>query len=711
MWIRGYTRRSKTLASLLTWDTLETPRIMKQRDGSLLTVLHLAPPDLDSALDIELMTQARQLNALFRRYGARWGFQGDVRRWRVTQYPQVPWPHWLAQRIEDERRAQWAQGQHFTNVTHLHVVYKPLRSLLPGWRRLIYEHMPEETAEESSLGDFEEEIARIVSMLKGCGIGATPLQNERLLTYLHSTVSRKHHRVAMPEPSCYLNRYLTDDDVTPGVIVQLGDWYLACVSPRAWTTATMPGMLSVLNALPVEFRCCVRYVPMDKRLAIDQARKHARKWEAKERQGQGNHRTSEVTDRSARERSEEAQDAWRRLANGDIMFGHLTTTVVVWDTDMGALRGKMQLIEGAFNDATMIAKAETLNTMDAWVGTLPGQMTANARQDPMHSFNFVHCFLGAMQPWAGEPWNDHLQGPALLHVTGKGQTAFDLSLHADDVGHSLIVGPTGSGKSTLVAFIALQFLKYPGAQVYAFDKGQSLRCATYAIDGQWFDIAEEVARMYGGDGHLDSAETSAWEQAWLPPPGGWQCFEMEELLHTPRIVPQILGPIFRAIEDRMTGAPTLLLLDEAWVYLDHPLFAERVREWLKTLRKKNASVIFSTQSLADAADSKIAAAVNESCMTRIFLANPRALEPQIGALYQAYGLNDRQRELIATMTPKRHYYYQGQAGSQVFDLTLGPVALAVTGASRPEDLAAIAATYRQHPDDFARAWLAQKGLV
>jgi type IV secretion system protein VirB4 len=173
----------------------------------------------------------------------------------------------------------------------------------------------------------------------------------------------------------------------------------------------------------------------------------------------------------------------------------------------------------------------------------------------------------------------------------------------------------------------------------------------------------------------------------------------------------VLHGIFATLEARLTGAPTLFVLDEAWVYLDHPMFAARIRDWLKTLRKKNASVLFSTQSLADAAQSSVAAAVNESCMTRIFLANPRALEPQIGALYDAYGLNAREKEVIATMTPKRDYYYQGLTGRQVFDLTLGPKALAITGASRPEDLAAIRAVLATHPNDFAQAWLRQKGLL
>jgi len=84
--------------------------------------------------------------------------------------------------------------------------------------------------------------------------------------------------------------------------------------------------------------------------------------------------------------------------------------------------------------------------------------------------------------------------------------------------------------------------------------------------------------------------------------------------------------------------------------LDDENFAGQLREWLKTLRKKNASVIFATQSLSDIDGSAIAPAIIESCPTRLFLPNERAIEPQIAAIYRRFGLNDRQIEILARAT-------------------------------------------------------------
>ncbi len=188
-----------------------------------------------------------------------------------------------------------------------------------------------------------------------------------------------------------------------------------------------------------------------------------------------------------------------------------------------------------------------------------------------------------------------------------------------------------------------------------------------------------------------------------------QCFETEELMHQPGVVAPVLTYLFHRLEERFDGKPSLLILDEAWVFLDNPLFAARIREWLKVLRKKNVSVVFATQSLADIADSSIAPAIIESCPQRLFLPNDRAVEPQGRAAYERFGLNARQIELIARATPKRHYYLQSRRGNRLFDLALGPVALTLCGASAPADQTLIDRLTAE-PAPFLEAWLTAKGL-
>ncbi len=93
--------------------------------------------------------------------------------------------------------------------------------------------------------------------------------------------------------------------------------------------------------------------------------------------------------------------------------------------------------------------------------------------------------------------------------------------------------------------------------------------------------------------------------------------------------------------------------------------------------------------MADVQSSGIAPAIIESCPSRIFLPNPQATEPQLRATYAGFGLNDRQISIIAQAQPKRDYYYQSRLGNRLFDLDLGPIALAFAAAGHQEDQRAI----------------------
>jgi type IV secretion system protein VirB4 len=191
--------------------------------------------------------------------------------------------------------------------------------------------------------------------------------------------------------------------------------------------------------------------------------------------------------------------------------------------------------------------------------------------------------------------------------------------------------------------------------------------------------------------------------------GSWQTFEMEALYGRPPAIAPTLDFLFHRLEGRFDGRPTLLVLDEAWLFLDDPLFAGKIREWLKTLRRRNVSVVFASQSLDDIANSNIASALIENCPTRIFLPNDRAEEPKTRELYESFGLSARQIQIIATAVPKSQYYYQSRSGNRLFELGLSPTALAVVGSSSRDDLNVIDDTLdRVGVSGFADAFLAHK---
>jgi type IV secretion system protein VirB4 len=464
----------------------------------------------------------------------------------------------------------------------------------------------------------------------------------------------------------------------------------------------------------------------------------------------------------------------------------VTATITVWDENPRIADERLRLVEKVIQGRNFTCMVETVNAVDAWLGSLPGHVYANVRQPPVSTLNIAHMIpLSAV--WAGPARDAHLGAPPLFFARTEGSTPFRFSLHVGDVGHTLVVGPTGAGKSVLLALMALQFRRYPTSQVFAFDFGGSIRAAALAMKGDWHDLggalsdsavepvalqplamiddaaergwaAEWIAAILAREKiemtpeakeHLWSALSSlasapvgertltglsvllqsqslkrALQPYCLGGPFGRlldaeaerlgsapvQVFETEGLIGT-GAAPAVLSYLFHRIEGQLDGRPTLLIIDEGWLALDDEGFAGQIREWLKTLRKKNASVVFATQSLSDIDGSAIAPAIVESCPTRLFLPNERAIEPQITAIYRRFGLNDRQIEILARATPKRDYYCQSRRGNRLFELGLEEFALAFTAASSKSDQAMIERVLAEHGrDGFATGWLAARGL-
>jgi type IV secretion system protein VirB4 len=176
------------------------------------------------------------------------------------------------------------------------------------------------------------------------------------------------------------------------------------------------------------------------------------------------------------------------------------------------------------------------------------------------------------------------------------------------------------------------------------------------------------------------------------------------------VVPVLLY-LFHRLEQRLDGRPTLILLDEAWLLLSHPLFREQLNQWLRVLRKANAAVVFATQSLADVMQSPLRDVLLANCPTKLLLPNPDAASDGQRGYYEALGLNERQLELLTTAMPGRQYYLLSPAGRRLFELGLGPVELAFVGASGKDAIARARQCMAQYGESWPAQWLRQRGLA
>lgn len=784
-----YRKRPALLADWLPWAGLVAPGVVLNKDGSFQRTGRFRGPDLDSATQGELVATTARLNNALRRLGSGWALFIEAERRPAADYPQSDFPEPLSWLVDEERRGTFEEsGNHFESSYHLTLQYLPPEEARARAAGLLYENRSTQGVDwRERLIAFVAETDRIYDLLDGVMPEIAWLDDSETLTYLHGTVSTRRYPLAIPHVPFHLDALLADVPLVGGLAPMLGDAHLRVATVRGFPTLTWPGILDDLNRLGFAYRWSTRFLCMDKADAESELRRLRRQWFAKRKNVVALLREtifqqeSPLVDTDASNKAADADAALQELGSDQLAYGYVTTTVTVLDADSAAADEKLRMAERVIQGRGFVTIPETLNAVEAWLSSVPGNAYANVRQPIVSTLNLAHL-MPVSAVWAGPERNKHLDGPPLIVTRTDGATPFRLVTHIGDVGHTLVVGPTGMGKSVLLATLAMQFRRYAGSRIFAFDMGRSMRATILGLGGEHYDLSADGAMAFQPLARIDRAGYRAWAGEWVEgrllhegvavgpdekaaiwsalgslagapveqrtltglsvllqsnalrqalspymlggPHGNLldadrdrlgvadvQGFEMEELMPSRAAVLAVLGYLFARLEERFDGRPTLLILDESWLFLDDPTFAARIRQWLKTLRKKNVSVIFATQSLADVKDSSIAPAIIESCASRIFLPNPQATEPQIRTIYEGFGLNSRQIEIVATAEPKRDYYYQSRLGNRLFDLDLGPVALAFAGASTPQDQRDIDRVLRDvGAPGFAGGWLRHRGL-
>jgi type IV secretion system protein TrbE len=792
--LREYHNKTAGLADFLPWAALIVPGVILNKDGSFQRSARFRGPDMDSATPAELVGTTARLNNALRRLGSGWAIFVEAVRRPALEYPVCDFPDAASALVDLERAEQFAEeGAHFESAYFLTLLWMPPAEDAARAESWLYEGRSQTGVDARELvTGFIDRSNRLLQLVEGFMPEVAWLDDGETLTYLHSTISTKSQRVRVPEAPMHLDSLLADEPLAGGLEPRLGDQHLRTLTIIGFPTVTFPGLLDEMNRLAFPYRWSTRAIMLDKADATKLLSKIRRQWFAKRKSVAAilkevmTNEASTLLDSDASNKAADADMALQELGSDHVGQAYVTATVTVWDNDPVLAAEKLRLVEKVIQGRDFTVIAEGMNAVEAWLGSLPGHVYANVRQPPVSTLNLAHMIpLSAV--WAGPERDEHLGAPPLFYAKTEGSTPFRFSLHVGDVGHTLIVGPTGAGKSVLLALMAMQFRRYVGAQVFAFDFGGSIRAASLAMGGDWQDLGTS---LHDGDSasvllqplaRIDEAAERAWAAEWLAAmlisegvavdpqakdhlwsalsslatapiaertltglavllqaqplkqalapycvggPFGQlldaeserlgeariQAFETEGLTGS-GAAPAVLSYLFHRIEGRLDGSPTLIIIDEGWLVLDSPAFAAQLREWLKTLRKKNASVVFATQSLADIETSSIAPAIIESCPTRIFLPNERAIEPQIMGVYRRFGLNDRQIEILSRATPKRDYYCQSRRGNRLFELGLGEVALAFTAASSKTDQLRIAELIAAHgAQGFADAWLRHRGV-
>ncbi|MDA8093689.1 MAG: conjugal transfer protein TrbE [Betaproteobacteria bacterium] len=774
------------------------------KSGSLMAGFTYSGPDIESSSEADLESLSAHLNHAVLRLGTGWSVHLDNVRLPAPGYSapeQNFFPDPVTALIDEERRSEYGQdGTHF--ITRQAAVFSwelPTDAEQKLTRYVMRNPSRAEFDFEEQIKHFTTDMESLMAIFGGA-TRVTPMSSEDLMTHLHGCLTNDFHSLRPPRYPAYLDAVVGAHDFLGGFEPKIDDQHIAVISFMGYPQRSMPIILESINQLAIPFRFSLRFLFLDPHDAEKELSKYRRNWFQKRfgvlqqvtmaMGGAGS--AFENTD--ALKMAGDADAAVAEASSGSVRYGYFTPTIILHDSDRKILHERVNVVKKHLDNRRFTTRLETTNAVEAFIGSIPGQTFENVRRPPVSSLSLMDL-APTTSVWTGSAENPNpmyrklygdKEAPCLFHAATTGATPYRFNLHVGDVGHTLIAGPTGAGKSVLLALIEAQFRRYPASKIFGFDKGWSTYALCNAAGGAHYDVGNEDAPLAfaplarvnesgtertfaerwiesicvlqgvkvdagrrqriheavealaaseqrsidnfynllqdeelrsavsfytstGRAGAILAAETDSLDLNG----NRFNVFEMEHLLSSGTesaklVTVPVLMYLFHRIEQALDGSPALIVLDEAWVMLDNPQFAGKIREWLKVLRKFNTAVVFATQSLADLKDSPLRPVLQESCPTKILLPNKEAGSEQLAPLYRDLGLNEYQIRLLASSTPKSDYYVISPDGRRRIGLALGPVALAFTAVSDRKDVERVRELMGRHGKEWPLAWLRER---
>ena len=539
--LKKHRSRAAGFADLLNYAAVVDDGVVVGKNGTFMAAWLYQGGDNASSTDAEREMVSFRINQALAGMGNGWMIHVDAVRRPAPNYSGRGMSHFtdpVCAAIDEERRRLFEGfGTMYEGYFILTATYFPPTLAQRKFVELMFDDdavAPARRAQTQGLIDyFKRECVNIESRLSAA-VKLSRLKSEKVvdedgssvthdnfLRWLQFCTTGLNHPVVLPNNPMYLDALIGGQELWGGVVPKIGRKFVQAVAIEGFPLEATPGILTVLGEYPAEYRWSSRFIFMDNHEAVAHLDKFRKKWKQKIRgfldQVFNTNRGS--IDQDAMSMVEDAESAIAEVNSGLIAQGYYTSVVVLMGESREQLDVSARAIEKAINRLGFAARVETINTLDAFLGTLPGHGVENVRRPLINTMNLADL-LPTSTIWTGlatAPCPMYAPGsPALMHGVTHGATAFRVNLHVRDVGHTLAVGPIGAGKSTLLCLFVAQARRYQGMQIFVFDKGMSMYALAKASGGQHFTVASDDDKLaFCPLQYLETRGDRAWAMEWL----------------------------------------------------------------------------------------------------------------------------------------------------------------------------------------------------
>ncbi|KAB1512015.1 conjugal transfer protein TrbE [Photobacterium damselae] len=784
------------MSDLLNWAALVSDGTILNKDGSFSAGFLYQGIDVSSSSNTDRNDICMRVNNALRELGSGWMVQVDAIRTKSEAYVDKNssyFTHPLLQLIDDSRRLYFeSQGNKFTSTYILIVTYMPPSRRASKLADLVFEKGEKSKQinfAQRNLDRFNSAVDTLATRLESaCHIerlrayfdDTCQVWCDSFLSYLSYTVTGNWHPIALPPCPMALDSFIGSVDFLPGFTPRVDKEFISVITIDGFPSVAHPQYLAALDDLSIPYRWSTRFIFFDDFEAQKLLKTERKKWEQKVISFKDKllNVADPKIDQAAASMVAQYQLAETAINKGESAYGQYSSTIILRHTDIDELNEQTEYVDKCIRYISgMHCRVETVNATDAFIGTLPSDSVANIRKPLLSVDNLVHLmplnFIWTGNEFCPCPFYPS-KSPPLLVASAQGSSVFRLNLHVDDLGHTLIFGPTGAGKSTLLATLAAQMNRYENAAIYAFDVGMSM----YALSqcgGRHYDIGNDTSQF----APLSNLDTDfSWCNNFIE-----QLLVLQGLVIKPTHRTAIYNALmamkdsniktlseFRTqcqnedvkshIEyytingnggDLLDGesdefslsslsvfeikslmdrgdtdcAPVLSYIfrqielrlkgDPAFILIDEGWISLK-NEKFKNMLKDWLLTLRKLNCVVIFSTQLLSAAIESGILDVLMESCPtKIFLPNSEALnikhtYKTFGLSNAQIKLIKEGTKKRDYYVVQGSSSRLIDLSLDDIAISVVGSSDKKSLLRIKELVKEHNENWYLYWLKEKGL-
>lgn len=492
------------LTERLPWAYFAEQGIVFLKFGGFMRTLRFRGGDADNMDGGELNVTMHRLHDALRRVRGQMSLHIEARRVPAAKYPghdlsdadrRAVWPDPISFVFDEERREAYeAVSTHFETERYITFVWRCSKSSTQRARSMFRKNARKSGGKQVSreMHEFLQSSDMVKGMLDGVMKECDWLNDDDTLDFLHKSISINTHRVKASYGKARIDYDVADCRVVGGTSPMLGDCHMRVISLKN-APDTIPAALKALDTVPFEHRYALRWIGMEHGDGLRRIESQLRDWKMLgiamipmliSYMMKSDHQKENQT---ANAMAEDATEALYAVRRDDMTIGHANLNVVVWDRTMDGLDYKVGIITDIMGRLGLTTTSYGVASVDTWLGTLPGHIYADLRRPIRTSVNLAH-FAPYSSVWSGETRNAHLDADPLMIVTTDGSTPFRINLHRGDLGHTLVFGPSGNGKTTWLNGIMVGWRRYRNSKVCVFTIKGGADIVTRLLGGVSYDV-------------------------------------------------------------------------------------------------------------------------------------------------------------------------------------------------------------------------------